>query len=316
MRDAIPFSVIGGFLGAGKTTFLNRLMARAEAPRCALLVNDFGEIAIDGALVAEHAGDTITLRNGCVCCALGSDLTGTLSKILDRGTRPERIIVETSGVAQPGRVMDIARISDELRADGVIVIFNAEALPEQLEDRWIADTVRAQLAAADVLVPSRLDRLEPARRAAVLGRVADDCPGTPLLDCFDQGWQLFMDLAPADSRARPAFAPHAAFTARTVTTDRPVDPARLQRWLRSRADVYRIKGWVRLPGGASALLQGVGKHLDWQRVARTPDGNTSLVVIGRGGLPDGDAIAGQIAPVDPCSAEAGEAFLSRPRQTE
>ncbi len=295
MRSAIPFSVIGGFLGAGKTTFLNRLMQRADAPRCTILVNDFGAVAIDEALISEHAGDTIALKNGCVCCSLGDDLNRSLATVLDRERRPERIIVEASGVAQPGRIIDIARISAELTADGVIVVFDAGALHEQLEDRWIADTVRAQLAAADVLLPSRLDGLPPARCDAVLERVARDWPGIPILDRFDQGWQLFADLVPGKPGMPATTAPHAPFVARTIVTDRAVDPARLERWLRSRADVYRIKGWIRLPDGGRALVQAFGRNLDWQPAPRAPGGDTILNFIGRAGLPDGDAIARQIS---------------------
>ena len=316
MRAAIPFSVIGGFLGAGKTTFLNRLMVRADAPRCTILINDFGDVAIDEALIAEHAGDTVTLKNGCVCCTLGHDLTRSLAKVLDRERRPERIIVEASGVAQPGRIIDVARISAELRADGVIVVFDAGALDEQLDDRWIADTVRAQLAAADVLLPSRLDEMAPARRAAILERVAGDWPGIPILERFDQGWQLFADLAPSPRGTCPPSAPHAPFTARTVVTGGAVDPARLERWLRARADVYRIKGWIRLAGGGHALVQAFGRSLEWHPVERAPADDTTLVFVGRTGLPDSAAIARRITLPGECPVADGPPGFPAPPKSD
>ena len=108
MTDAIPFTVIGGFLGAGKTTLLNRLLRGATGRRFAVMVNDFGALDIDGRLVAEHAGETIALANGCLCCTIGDSLVTTLLALLERSERFDHIVVEASGVADPGRIADLA----------------------------------------------------------------------------------------------------------------------------------------------------------------------------------------------------------------
>ena len=91
--ELIPLTVIGGFLGAGKTTFLNRLLAQATA-RYVVLVNDFGEINVDAGLIARHDGATMSLTNGCVCCSIGSGFLETLGKVLDSGESFERIMIE------------------------------------------------------------------------------------------------------------------------------------------------------------------------------------------------------------------------------
>jgi G3E family GTPase len=157
MTDAIPFTVIGGFLGAGKTTLLNRLLRGATGRRFAVMVNDFGALDIDGRLVAEHGGDTIALANGCLCCSIGDSLVTTLLALLERPERFDHIVVEASGVADPGRIADLAALEPRLARDGVIVVVDAAHVRERAADRRVGDTVMRQLAAADLLVLNKVD---------------------------------------------------------------------------------------------------------------------------------------------------------------
>ena len=290
----IALTVIGGFLGAGKTTFLNRLVNRADAPRCAILVNDFGDIAVDERLVAQHGGDTITLKNGCVCCSMGNDLGRSLARVLDGNCPPQRIIVEASGVSNPGRIMDIARISPELQADGIIVMVDTLALEAQLADRWIADTVKAQLASADLLLLSKLDIAGARVRDKVRLRLHQWFPDTPVAQDSGHSWQLLAELSPAQSGAAFNFEPHFGFTARSIVSRRRLDLERLRRWMRRRDDVYRIKGWARLENNDYGLLQVVGKNLAWESIQASDDDGMRLVVIGRDELPESDAICDAI----------------------
>ena len=165
----IPMTVIGGFLGAGKTTFLNRLLA-GGASRYAVLVNDFGEINVDAALIARHDGTTMALTNGCVCCSIGSGFLDTLGRLLDSGERFERIVIEASGVGDPWRIAEIALIEPALRLDGVIVIADASRIAGLIDDRRVGDTVRNQFARSDLVLLGKSDlvtgaELEAARRA-------------------------------------------------------------------------------------------------------------------------------------------------------
>src|SRR5216683_4455957 len=155
--DAIPFTVIGGFLGAGKTTLLNRLLRGATGRRFAVLVNDFGALDIDGRLVADHGGDTIALANGCLCCTIGDSLVTTLLSLLERPERFDHIVVEASGVADPGRIADLAVLEPRLARDGVIVVVDAAQVRERAADRRVGDTVTRQLDAADLLVLNKVD---------------------------------------------------------------------------------------------------------------------------------------------------------------
>src|SRR4051812_41004512 len=114
MTNPIPFTVIGGFLGAGKTTLLNCLLAGTTGRRFAVLVNDFGTIDIDGRLIAAHRGDTISLANGCVCCTIGDSLVETVMRLLEGARRFDHIVVEASGVADPGRIADLGVLDERL----------------------------------------------------------------------------------------------------------------------------------------------------------------------------------------------------------
>ena len=119
MTSRIPFTVIGGFLGAGKTSLLNHWLRSQNGHRTALLVNDFGELNIDASLIAQQHADTLALTNGCVCCNLGDDLSQALIQVLDAQPPFESVVVEASGVSDPGRIAQLAQAAPELQRDAV-----------------------------------------------------------------------------------------------------------------------------------------------------------------------------------------------------
>ena len=104
-RVPVPILLVAGFLGAGKTTVVNHLLAHAEGRRIAAVVNDFGAINIDAELIAGAGDGVVSLSNGCICCSLEGDLLRTLATLLRRDPRPELIVIETSGVADPADIV-------------------------------------------------------------------------------------------------------------------------------------------------------------------------------------------------------------------
>ena len=98
---ALPTVLIGGWLGAGKTTLVNQLLRQADGRRLAVLVNDFGELGIDAGLITGASDEVLELAGGCVCCSYGADLVGTLRRVAARDPRPDALLIETSGVADP-----------------------------------------------------------------------------------------------------------------------------------------------------------------------------------------------------------------------
>jgi len=177
--SALPFTVIGGFLGAGKTTMLNHLLENAGGTRFAVLINDFGELNIDQRLVTRHDGETISLANGCMCCSMAGGFISALSTVMDRADQFDQLVVEASGVSNPRRIMDIAKLDPGLIPNGSIVLVDASQLLSQLEDSLIEDAVVTQLKEADILVINKTglaDRETLNNVMLTLAQINPDCP--------------------------------------------------------------------------------------------------------------------------------------------
>jgi G3E family GTPase len=165
----VPILLVAGFLGAGKTTLVNHVLAHAGGRRIAAVVNDFGAIDIDAELIAGAADGVISLANGCICCSLEGDLLRTLAAILRRAPRPDCIVIETSGIADPA---DIVRnlmdpvIWREAPLETVLCVVDATAA-----DRLGDALLRAQVRAADVIALTKTDLTEggDGARAALRG---------------------------------------------------------------------------------------------------------------------------------------------------
>ena len=150
--SALPFTVLGGFLGSGKTTLLNRLLNLTKETRYAVLVNDFGELNIDERLIEAHDGETIALANGCMCCSMADGFVSALTAVMERADQFDQMIVEASGVSNPGRIMDIAKLDPGLSPNGAIVLVDATQFLNQLNDSLIKDAVLTQVKEADILL--------------------------------------------------------------------------------------------------------------------------------------------------------------------
>ena len=163
-RDQIALTVIGGFLGAGKTTLLNRLLRQAGDRRLAVVVNDFGAIDVDGELVQSREGEMVSLANGCICCGVSGDFIGTLALLRDRPDPPGHVVVEASGVADPGAIVVLGDMPG-YRRDAAVVVADAETVRARAEDEGTRHGILAQLRAADLLVLNKVDLVEPERLA-------------------------------------------------------------------------------------------------------------------------------------------------------
>ncbi|MFM0130655.1 CobW family GTP-binding protein [Paraburkholderia sediminicola] len=166
VRSPIPLVVLGGYLGAGKTTLLNHVLSNAGQRRVAVLVNDFGDINIDAALIRERTDDVINLENGCVCCSIGGRLVDALVKIGARPERPELLIIEASGVSDPVKIAQIGLLDRAFRLVGIIVAVDAERIGATLLDPYVGDIVRRQIAGATALVLTRTDLVTDQEKVA------------------------------------------------------------------------------------------------------------------------------------------------------
>lgn len=248
MTPAIPVTVIGGYLGSGKTTLLNQMLRQSAGRRIAVLVNDFGDIGIDGDLIAAADGDTITLTNGCVCCMIGSDLMTALWSVRDRAEPPDHVIIEASGIADPAPISHHA-LTPGFDLDGVVVLLDAETVRRRERHPVVGRTIRRQLAAADVLVLNKIDVVSAAQLDELDDWLARAAPGVPVLHARDGDvpvstlFDFSHDEIPA---AEPLRHEHDYDTV-SVTLQQPVGRAVLERFLDELpAGVMRVKGIVQL----------------------------------------------------------------------
>lgn len=164
-RDPVPVSLLTGFLGAGKTTLLNRILTGDHGLRIGVLVNDFGAINIDAALVRSVEENTISLTNGCVCCEIRDDLVASVEDLLERSDSIDYVILEASGIADPaGIVMTFldARYTGLLRLDSIICLIDAEGLFRDGDDDRLTALKLRQIAFADLVVLNKTDLVGPA----------------------------------------------------------------------------------------------------------------------------------------------------------
>ncbi|MCW1959320.1 MAG: GTP-binding protein [Mycobacterium sp.] len=258
----IPVTVIGGYLGSGKTTLLNEALRQASGHRIALLVNDFGEIGIDGDLIDSADGDTITLTNGCVCCAIGSDLMTALWSVRDRANPPEQIIIEASGIADPASIAHHA-LTPGFDLDGVVVLLDAEMVRRRERHPVVGRTIRRQLAAADVLVLNKTDLVSAEQLADLDHWLTLAAPAVPVLHARDGRVPLaaLMGLRHSDPPPAQPLEHEHDYVSVSRTVDRPIDRGQLERFLDDLPPgVLRVKGIVRLSDapGSRTVVHRVG----------------------------------------------------------
>jgi G3E family GTPase len=179
--SAIPFTVIGGFLGAGKTTLLNHVLTNADGVRYAVLVNDFGAINIDEGLIASHQGETVALANGCICCSLANGFVSAMLKLMQHADAIDHIIVEASGVSNPDRIMDFARLDPDLQEDAIIVLVDALNFPVQLADSYLLEVLKLQINSADIVVLNKNDLVGASALSAVEERLKNINPNASVI---------------------------------------------------------------------------------------------------------------------------------------
>jgi G3E family GTPase len=285
----IPLTVIGGFLGAGKTTLVNHLLCTATR-RYGVLINDFGAIAIDAALIESRDGETIALTNGCVCCGMSGDLGAGLARLAARQPDVEHVIVEASGVSDPWRVAELALVEPGFSLEPIVVVADASTLESQLRDRWVSDTVRGQLQAAEVIVLNKADHAESLRGARDAIRAI-----RPAAKLIETQHGIISDsvlrfAASPRGRFHADAAPEHAFPTWHFVPAGPFDRDRLRALLSNLPpSVLRVKGFCLLGTEAVPRLLQYASGQWALSPANTME--PGLVVIGTPAMPTGNELA-------------------------
>ncbi|GGW20617.1 cobalamin biosynthesis protein CobW [Streptomyces capoamus] len=303
----IPVVVLAGFLGSGKTTLLNHLLHRSGGSRIGAIVNDFGAIEIDAMAVAGALGDsTVSLGNGCLCCAVdASELDLYLDRLAAPATGIDVIVIEASGLAEPQELVRMVLASEHpgIVYGGLVEVVDAAEFDDT---RARHPEIDRHLALADLAVVNKLDRTGDADRVLRLVRSLTDraavVPATYgridpefLFDCRPSeervGQLSFDDLHDHDDPDHGAGDHghlHTGYDSLSFTSDVPLEPRRLMRFLDSRPEgLYRIKGYVDFgpydPVNRYAV-HAVGRFLRFYPEPWVPgeDRRTQLVLIGSG----------------------------------
>jgi G3E family GTPase len=291
MEHRVPLTVVTGFLGAGKTTLLNRILNGDHGLRVAVLVNDFGSINIDAALVVGVDSDVISLANGCVCCSIRSDLLDAVTRVLDRPERPEYVLLEASGVADPAGIavtfMD-KNIRDRIRLDSITCVLDADQVFAFQDQPALVQLKMLQIACADMMILNKADLAGPAQVAKVHAWIDDHYSRIRVVEATrcDVPLEILLAVGRFDPAAHdhtsdhagcddpshghgrrdyhdPAHDHGATFSTWSFETDRLVSLDALQETVRRKlpASIYRCKGII--------------------QTAETPELRTVLQVVGR-----------------------------------
>lgn len=298
----IPMVVVGGYLGAGKTTLLNALLADADGQRIAVLVNDFGSVNIDAALIRQRSADVIQLENGCICCSIGDRLAEALSAIAARRERPDLLVIEASGVSDPMRIAQVGLLDHAFRLNAIIVAVDVQHVHETLADRYVGDMAHQQIASATVLALTHTDlasravtdraarsAITLAPQATLLRTRMGKLPLAVFVDVIRPPWSTGLRTVPLSQQHG---TDHGGITTFTHVTTRVFDKQWLRQTLREfPVPLLRVKGIIRLAGHAQPKVL----HVVGGRIALSPyegrcDEHSTLVFIGRLSRSDEDAI--------------------------
>jgi G3E family GTPase len=330
----VPVTILTGFLGAGKTTLLNRILNGDHGLKVAVLVNDFGAVNIDAELVVGVKSDVISLANGCICCTIRDDLVETVLETIDRPERPEYILLEASGVAEPSSIavtFNNPRFRDRIRLDSILCVVDAEQVfvaPETMELKLF------QMACTDMIVLNKVDLVDRNQigrikawldsrfhRYRLVEAIQADVP-LPVLLSVGRYDPARVELNRHDLEHPDCNAPHCyrephrhdhaeMFSTWSYATDQPF-PLEALREAASKlpATIYRAKGVIYTADAPNrrAVLQVVGRRVDISLAGewggQTP--RTQIVAIGMAGAIDGAALR---AAFEPCLGIASRAGL-------
>lgn len=304
MTEQIPVTVLTGYLGAGKTTLLNRILSEPHGKRYAVIVNEFGEIGIDNDLVVGADEEVFEMNNGCICCTVRGDLIHIIDNLMKRRGKFDAILIETTGLANPGPVAQTFFVDADVRAktklDAIVTVVDAKHLAARLDDSPEAEE---QIAFADVIVLNKTDLVSVDELAAVEKKIRVINPYAKLhktvksqiaIDAIlDKGafdLDRILQLEPDFLDGRHDHDHDENVTSVSFQIDGEVDPQKFLPWMtevsqKEGPKLLRYKGILAFPNEPKRfVLQGVHMILDGdlQRDWRPDEKRVSrLVFIGR-----------------------------------
>jgi G3E family GTPase len=296
-QPAIPVTVVTGFLGAGKSTLVQRWLEELPRNETAVIVNERGEVGIDGELLAARVAQLREITGGCVCCKSQAELASALAELSGSTPSPRRILVETSGAASPAgviRALGAGWARERLVLDGVITVIDVMRAKRALE----FDVAVEQLGFADVVVLSHVDEAGEASSGVDLDALQESlsryAPAALIVRAARGAMpSSFVELLAQRAEALHIVregSGHSSIEAASLVVDAELDEDRFADWVESalgsiEARILRVKGILAMQGvDARVIVQGVGEAVEvvlgapWGDARRT----SRLVVLGLG----------------------------------
>ncbi|WP_299351049.1 GTP-binding protein [uncultured Shimia sp.] len=291
----VPVTIVAGFLGAGKTTLINQLLQGDHGLNITVLVNDFGAVNIDAELIAKRQRDVMELSNGCVCCSIQGDLVVQLEELFRSDEPPEYLLIEASGVSQPGRIAAVfgyPQLREHARLDAVVTLVDAANTAELARNS--ADLVQSQIEAADIIVLTKTDLAGQSE----VSKLRKDwlLPDQPVFEAIDGRVpaEVLLDVGRGDETRDLSHTanPGLSFASASWTSKTPVPYAQFKTVLKSLPlSVYRAKGVLYCADFPIERIafQKVGARVAFQRLGAWPDApRTQIVGIGDGSAFDAE----------------------------
>ncbi|MEA3186933.1 MAG: hypothetical protein QOD99_763 [Chthoniobacter sp.] len=296
----IPATILTGFLGAGKTTLLNFILKEQHGYKFGIIVNEVGEIGIDGQLVENQREEIVQMNNGCVCCTVRKDLVKGVQKLLARGGF-DYLLVETTGIADPGPVaqtfLNIPQLTKLVRLDSIITVVDAEQIEQQMAE---TETAREQIAMADFVLLNKTDLVDEAHLVETERRIRELNPHTEIfrtnqsqvnlrevldMNAFDVDRKLAVDPQFLDELEHRHHGDISSFSFRF---DQPFNVDRFEAFVQElsiREKVYRSKGIIAIAQNPRrAIFHGVNNRFTifWDRLwNKEEERESQLVFIGK-----------------------------------
>ncbi|MCX6966552.1 MAG: GTP-binding protein [Verrucomicrobia bacterium] len=299
-KPRIPVTILTGFLGAGKTTLLNYILQQQHGYKFAIIVNEIGEIGIDGQLVENAKEEIVQMNNGCVCCTVRTDLIKSVQALVRRGGF-DYLLIETTGIADPGPVaqtfLNIPQLQQYVQLDSIITVVDAEQIEKQMLE---VETAREQIAMADFLLINKTDLVDEPHLLRIESLVAELNPHAQSFRTNRAQINLkeVLDMAAFDVDRKLAVDPkfldelnhrhHHEIQSCACTFDQPFSIDRFEAFvaeLSLKAKIFRSKGFVSVAGNPRRVLfHGVNNRFTifWDRLWDKGETRTSqMVFIGK-----------------------------------